>query len=238
MNYFFAPDHQDGVLHFDAEESKHISRVLRKNVGDLVGVQDGKGSRFMAEITELGKNKVSAKIKADSIACCPREKEDFGLTLAIAPTKNMDRIEMVLEKGTELGVKRFIFIESSNSERRKINLERVNKKIMSAFKQSAQFWLPEFLGILPYSEVLLKAKEQDQYYICSCTEGLSTTPLSALKGGQKTLVLIGPEGDFSPKEVQEANDLGFINLSLGNNRLRTETAGLLICAHIYTNTPC
>jgi len=232
MNYFFSDSIQDGVVLFKEEEAKHMVRVLRKQVGQEIGVLDGKGGKHLATITQTSKSEVQAKVTSSQTI--EEHEENPGLILAIAPTKNMDRIEFLVEKAVEMGIKEFALMECSNSERRKVNVERLEKKMVAAFKQSGQTWLPSILDLTPFKSILKQYEAMDTKLICCCPEDLPRTSIHLLpKRKDKALVLVGPEGDFSKEEIQLALDNGFEAVSLGPSRLRTETAGLLISSHFY-----
>lgn len=191
--------------------------------GDSLHLTDGKGSFYEGVITE-------ADSKACSFSIVETQKtqvQDFSITIAIAPTKNIDRTEWFVEKAVELGIESIHFMQCKNSERKTINLDRIQKIMVSAMKQSGQAWLPRYSEITPFHNILeLKA---DQKFICF-VDSHNPDQLKQLADPHKSyLVLIGPEGDFQKEELDLAMTAGFKKVSLGNNRLRTETAALAAC---------
>lgn len=194
--------------------------VLRKQVGDQIMVTDGKGNLMTCQIDALDKAVVECSILDTEFRTNPEK-----LILAVAPTKNRDRLEWMIEKLVEIGVKDIILLQTMNTERNKINQERLYKKAISAMKQSLRVHLPQIKN-MDHSDVL--AIEAEGKYIAHCHQDL---PRSAFRSSNvQTLMLIGPEGDFSELEVQEAVRHGFRSVELGQFRLRTETAALFAAA--------
>lgn len=223
MNLFYQPDIPQGILHLNEDESRHAVKVLRMNTGDPLLITDGQGALYDAVIT-----------KADSRVCCFTITEKrisparpFSISIAIAPTKNIDRTEWFVEKAVELGIEKIHFMRCKNSERKTVNLERIHKIIISAMKQSGQAWLPVCEEIKPLSEILTLVA--DQKFICYVDSQNPDQLKSLAKRNQKYLILIGPEGDFQKEELEQAIQHGFEKVSLGTNRLRTETAALAAC---------
>lgn len=208
----------------DGQEHQHLAKVLRKKIGDKVYLCNGKGSLFSAEIEAL--------TKKQSVLHIIEEIENLNenpckLTLAVAPTKNNDRYEWMIEKATEIGVAQIIPFIAQNSERRKIKLERFNAKALAAMKQSKTLFLPKIDEAVKYKE-LLKIEGYDKKYIAYLRHNTAAINEAFLNvnANENILVLIGPEGGFTEEEVQEAEKNNFTTLSLGNKRLRTETAGV------------
>jgi 16S rRNA (uracil1498-N3)-methyltransferase len=223
LNLFYQPDIPQGILHLNEDESRHAVKVLRMKIGDPLLITDGQGTFYDATIT-----------LADSRACgfTITEKRvsparSFSISIAIAPTKNIDRTEWFVEKAVELGIEQIHFMRCKNSERKTVNLERIQKIVISAMKQSSQAWLPICSEIKPYSEILQLSA--DQKFICHVNSQNPDQLKSLAKPNQKYLVLIGPEGDFQKEELEQAIHQGFKKASLGSNRLRTETAALAAC---------
>ncbi|HZW62273.1 MAG TPA: 16S rRNA (uracil(1498)-N(3))-methyltransferase [Flavobacteriaceae bacterium] len=208
---------------FDKMESKHIVKVLRKTTGDLLQITNGKGWLFEAVIIEANAGNCIARIERKKHFPEP----DYKLHLAVAPTKMNDRYEWFLEKATEIGISSIIPIRCEHSERKVIKPERYEKIILSAVKQSQQYYLPELKPLLTFEEYLTKA--QGQKYIAHCENTPKNTLKEVLTPGTETTIFIGPEGDFSVKEIQMALQHGCIPVSLGNHRLRTETAAVVAC---------
>ncbi len=206
----------------DTNESLHVSKVLRLHLGDQVQLTDGLGSKAIGTITSGAKKNVTLEVIDISVQ---NEECPYKFELAIAPTKNMDRFEMILEKCTELGIKRFHPIISYHSERRKLNLERCNKIILSAMKQSQKSWLPEILEPIKFDD-FIKMCSVKHRFLAHCNVDSKRTSLKDLIENQPTVLCIGPEGDFSNDEISLAENNGFISAHLGKERLRTETAAM------------
>jgi 16S rRNA (uracil1498-N3)-methyltransferase len=208
---------------FDKIESKHIVRVLRKKEGDTLKITNGKGLLFDAEISFANDKKCIAII----INVAEKGKSwKYYLHIAIAPTKNNDRIEWFLEKATEIGIDEITPIICSNSERRFVKLERFEKIIQAAMKQSLKFTLPKLNEPIKFNEFISQDFD-GKVCIAHCEEQEKYTLKSIVEPFEKTTILIGPEGDFSSKEIKKALVKKCIPISLGNSRLRTETAGLV-----------
>ncbi len=211
----------DEKISLSNEENKHIVKVLRKNVGDKINIINGKGFLFIAEIEEIKKNTVSLKV----IKKEKKEKQHkYNLHLAIAPTKNINRFEWFLEKATEIGINEITPIICSRSERKKVNLERCNRIIISAIKQSMKFYRPKLNSPISFIDFIDKEYPGEKY-IAHC---LNQKKHKIIKSKNLShLILIGPEGDFSENEISQAINKKFKPTTLGNSRLRTETAGVV-----------
>lgn len=207
---------------FDKEESKHIFKVLRKKEGDSIQITNGKGFLFTSKITTISDRKCQVKI----IHHTKIEEPKFHLHLAVAPTKMNDRFEWFLEKATEIGIHEITPILCDHSERKVINVERFEKILVAAMKQSNQYYLPMLNELTSFKDFLQK-NHGNNTFIAHCYENDKRDLFSSLKPNENTLILIGPEGDFSEKEVKTALDKKFIPVSLGSNRLRTETAAMV-----------
>lgn len=216
---------EDYIAVMGEEESWHCAKVLRKKAGELVQVIDGKGSFFEGVLETISDRRCTVHITKGPIAQKPRT---YYLHLAIAPTKNMDRIEWLVEKLVEIGIDELSFIKCQNSERTVVKSERIQKIIESAVKQSLQSKIPKLNSLINYSDFLQKHK-QPKMYIAHCHEGEKQDIKSLSFKNSTSLFLIGPEGDFTLEEVKKAVSLGYEEISLGENRLRTETAGLIVC---------
>lgn len=208
---------------FDKIESKHIVRVLRKKEGDKILITNGLGQLFTSEILLADDKKCSVKI-----VNLETQKSDrnYYLHIAIAPTKLNDRFEWFLEKSTEIGIDEITPIICEHSERKVIKTERMEKIILSAAKQSLKFHFPKFNEAITFN-AFMNTNFSGQLFIAHCEETDKKSLKSELKPALKTTILIGPEGDFSTKEIQQSLANNFIPVSLGNSRLRTETAGLV-----------
>jgi 16S rRNA (uracil1498-N3)-methyltransferase len=215
---------------FDKIESKHIVRVLRKKENDILKITNGKGFLFDAQILIASDKKCVATIIASEEKQKPWK---YYLHIAVAPTKNNDRIEWFLEKATEIGIDEITPIICSNSERRFVKLDRFEKIIQSAMKQSLKFTLPKLNAPVKFS-AFINQEFEGKICIAHCEpfdesseQGEKNTLKSMTKPSEKTTILIGPEGDFSSEEIKKALAQKFIPVSLGDSRLRTETAALV-----------
>lgn len=230
MQVFFSNERQDNFLILDEIESKHCVRVLRKKEGDEIHVLNGIGGFFRTIVFEANKNRTVVEIVEEI-----QQKAFPGMqtTIAIAPTKNMSRVEWFLEKATEIGIGEFAFFYSKNSERMKLRYDRLDKVVQSACKQSLKAFFPKIKEAKSFEELLMEYQEfKGQKFIAHCYDGAKKQLKSAYKKGGEVLILIGPEGDFTIEEVTAAESKGFVSLSLGDARLRTETAALVACHSI------
>lgn len=227
MHVFFSPDiSPDQTLYcLSPEESRHCTRVLRLLPGEQIALVDGKGHRFNAVITNSDPKKVAVKI---SNVIEDLSSRNYFLHLAIAPTKRMERFEWFVEKATEIGVDVITPIITQNSERRFLNIDRLEKKMISALKQSLNSILPTLRPTEQFSSFLVDQHEE-QKGIAYCGEEDQRTLSEILSPGGRYLVMVGPEGDFSEAEIKQAISAGYQTVSLGESRLRTETAGLAVC---------
>ena len=225
MNIFYAPDITKDNYTFSETESKHIVRVLRLKSGELINIIDGKGSFYTAKI--INENPKKCQVVVETIEK-DYDKRDFNLSIAIAPTKNNDRFEWFCEKATEIGIDKIIPIISFQSERRNIKPDRFKKKIISAVKQSLKAYMPEFTELVKFKDLIEKDFDGKKY-IAHCNDAVKKiNHLKDLyKKGEDVLVLIGPEGDFTPEEVEQAIENGFEEITISKSRLRTETAGIV-----------
>jgi 16S rRNA (uracil1498-N3)-methyltransferase len=224
MQLFYCPQINEGLDFLGTEESRHCVKVLRKKTGDVIHLTDGSGKFYEAQLTDLNQKKCTFKI----LSSTTENKNSFFIHIAIAPTKNSDRIEWFIEKAVEIGVDKISFLKTSFSERKSINLERIQKKAVSAMKQSVRARLPEFVGIEKLS-IFLNSNTEDQRFIAHL-EGESTPNLRQLAfPGKNYLILIGPEGGFSDEEIVMIKEKQFKVAKIGDYRLRTETAGIVAC---------
>lgn len=226
MQLFYNPtiDETTENFSFDKEESKHIIKVLRKKDTDILFVTNGLGLLFKTEITLASDNKCTVKI----LSIDKTEPSKFKLHLAVAPTKMNDRYEWFLEKATEIGIHEITPIICDRSERKVVNKERFEKILLTAMKQSNVLFLPKLNDAIPFKE-FIKLKNNGLQLIAHCEETDKKTLKSVLKLGENVTMLIGPEGDFSEKEIALAVENNYIPVSLGNTRLRTETAAIVAC---------
>jgi 16S rRNA (uracil1498-N3)-methyltransferase len=226
MQLFYNPtiDETTENFSFDKEESKHIIKVLRKKDTDILFVTNGLGLLFKTEITLASDNKCTVKI----LSFEKTEPSKFQLHLAVAPTKMNDRYEWFLEKATEIGIHEITPIICDRSERKVVNKERFEKIVLTAMKQSNVLFLPKLNEAITFKE-FIKSKNEGLQLIAHCEETDKKTLKSVLKTNENVTLLIGPEGDFSEKEIALALENNYIPVSLGNTRLRTETAAIVAC---------
>ena len=229
MHLFYTPDLKDDNYRLSEEESKHCVRVLRQTEGDTLFLVDGKGLFCEAVI-------LVAHPKGCELKVVNRQsgygKRDFKLIMGVSPTKNIDRYEWFLEKATEIGIDSVIPVIGRYSERKEIKPERLEKVMVSAIKQSIKAYLPR-LEPLQSFKTTIKIPFEGQRFIAHCNAGEKILLRDAIKKGADVMILIGPEGDFSVEEVDAAISEGFIPVSLGEARLRTETAALVACHTIH-----
>lgn len=226
MQLFYNPNITETASSFvfDKEESKHIIKVLRKKEGDTLHVTNGLGFLFTTEISIASDNKCTVKI----VSFEKQEPPKFHLHLAVAPTKMNERYEWFLEKATEIGIQEITPIICEHSERKVIKTDRFQKILESAMKQSLHYYLPKLNEPIAFKE-FVKQKQNGQLFIAHCEETDKKSLKNELKSNENTTILIGPEGDFSVKEILLAVDNKFIPVSLGATRLRTETAAIVAC---------
>ena len=226
MQLFYNPniDETTEYFSFDKEESKHIIKVLRKKDTDILFVTNGSGLLFKTEITLASDNKCTVKILSFEKA----EPSKFHLHLAVAPTKMNDRFEWFLEKATEIGIHEITPIICDRSERKVVNNDRFDKILLTAMKQSNVLFLPKLNNATTLKE-FLKRKNEGLQLIAHCEETEKKSLKSILKPNENVTLLIGPEGDFSEKEIALALENKYIPVSVGNTRLRTETAAIVAC---------
>ena len=226
MQLFFAENIESDIYTLSEEESKHCIRVLRMTEGDEIFLTDGRGTLCRCRISEAHPKRCTATV-AERIK--DYERHPFYLHVAIAPTKNSARLEWFVEKAVEMGVDEITPIVCDHSERCILKRERLEKIAISAMKQSLKAYLPVINDPTPVCKVIGNAFS-GQRFIAYC-DGDRRTPLhDAYRAGNNALILIGPEGDFSNNEIQQALQSGFAPVTLGNYRLRTETAALAATA--------
>jgi 16S rRNA (uracil1498-N3)-methyltransferase len=229
MHLFYSPNVIGNEHILNEEESYHCTKVLRLTEGAKIQLVDGLGGFFEAEISGITKKAVRLKIVK---AISGFGKRNHYLHIAIAPTKNIDRIEWFLEKATEIGVDEISLLLCEHSERKVVKEERLNKVVISAMKQSLHAYLPKLNPMVSFSD-FVKSNHQNQCFIAHCIANEERSYLqSMLKPANSATVLIGPEGDFSPAEIKLALQYNYKPISLGNSRLRTETAGVAACLEV------
>lgn len=229
MQLFYNPNLDNSVTQFtfSTEESKHITKVLRKKEGDLLHITNGKGYLFKAEILVADIKKCKAKI----VDTTKKHAKMHSLHMVVAPTKMNDRFEWFLEKATEIGVNEITPIICDRSERKVIKPERMEKVIQSAMKQSLQTYLPKLNEAISYTDFINKTHE-GLLFIAHCEKEEKMDLKRRVAPDKDITILIGPEGDFSKAEIKIACEKGFYSISLGENRLRTETAAIVACTTV------
>ncbi|RFS22764.1 16S rRNA (uracil(1498)-N(3))-methyltransferase [Chitinophaga silvatica] len=224
LSVFYAPDilPDSQTYTMNEDTSKYCIQVLRHETGDQVGLADGKGHKFTATITDDNRKRCMVSITAmETIPAVSPSR-----SIAIAFTKNAGRIEWFLEKATEIGIETIIPLVSHRSEKDKIKPERLNSILVSAMLQSQQFYLPVLEAPQSF-EHIIKTNKTAQRFIAHCLPEQKQSLVEAIKPGEDAIILIGPEGDFTAAEIQMALQAGYIPVTLGNTRLRTETAGMV-----------
>lgn len=214
----------------DAAEQQHILKVLRMKNGDEIFLTDGKGNAVKGNLAIEGK-----KVYLENAAILPFEnKKNTGLHIAIAPTKNIDRIEFFLEKAIEMGVEEFSFLQTDHSERKNLNFEKLQKQAIAASKQSLRFQFPVLNDLQKLSD-FLENNDLQNCAVAHCNDQFERKYLSAISK-ENTIILVGPEGDFSEREIKLLQEKNIPAVSLGNRRLRTETAGIFVAAWHFFST--
>lgn len=233
MHVFYTPDIHTADYTLNEEESRHCSKVLRLTIGDRVSLIDGRGGLYEAEIVSESKKNVLLKVVS---TINEYQKRNHHLHIAVAPTKNIDRLEWFLEKATEIGIDEVTPVICERSERKVVKEDRLFKVITSAVKQSLQAYHPVLNEAISLTQ-FLKQEHQGTKMMAHCIDGEPRAYISeTIRPHERYLILIGPEGDFTPKEIELALQSGFKPLTLGNTRLRTETAALAACFEVnYLN---
>ena len=221
MQLFFTENTKKEFI-LSKEESNHVTKVLRKNVGDKINFTDGNGNLLVSEIIISDRRNTQVKV-IEKIS--KKKQHNYHLHIAISPTKNMDRFEWFLEKSCEIGIDEITPIICERSVRRNLKQDRCKRILLSAMKQSLKYRIPKLNNAINLSDFICKKNEENKF-IAHCEEGVKIE-LTKKKIEGKTLILIGPEGDFTPKEIKKSENNNFIPISLGTSRLRTETAGIV-----------
>ena len=224
MKLFFGQIEGNQAI-LNEDESHHFSKVLRGNEGDIIHITDGKGNMAKCEVTQVSKKAVEANVIELQKEF---EKKNYYIHIAIAPTKTMERLEFFLEKATEIGIDEITFINSFHSERKNIKLERIEKIVQSATKQSLKAYFPKLNDLTKFTDFVKQNFSGYKTCIAHCESDIERTPYREVLADKPTkiLIMIGPEGDFSRDEIKIAYEQGFTGISLGQQRFRTETAAL------------
>lgn len=223
MQLFFQQHISPPTITLEPEESKHLTRVLRKREGDTIHITDGEGNLYECKLTDANpKKSILQVVSSEQVPA-----DDFYIHLAIAPTKSPDRMEWMIEKITEIGFHELTLLSTMNSERSFLKTERLHKKMISACKQSLKYHTPKINQTIDFESFITNSEFDDfEKFIAYVDENHDHHLLDLAKPKGNYVILIGPEGDFDPKEIQEAMVQNFQPISLGKSRLRTETAGL------------
>lgn len=230
MQLFYNPDinTETKTFSFDKEESRHIIKVLRKNTGDVLAITNGKEQLFWAIIVEARDKKCTVDISKWE----KRPKTwNFRLHIAIAPTKMNERFEWFLEKATEIGIDEITPVICDHSERKHLKMERMEKVIISAMKQSLKYGLPRLNEPVKFKE-FIQNQTWDLGLIAHCQKEYKKRVMDLIPEKNNIMIMIGPEGDFSEAEIKMSKEKGLIPVSLGASRLRTETAAIVACSNI------
>ena len=228
MELFYSNQFDNNIITLDIFESKHCLKVLRKSIGDIISIVDGKGTLFKGKIISNDNKHCRVEIQE---TIHDYNKRNYYVHIAISPTKNHNRIEWFIEKSIEIGVDEISFIDCSRTIRKKINIDRLNKTAISAMKQTLKAKLPKINSIVKLNDFIYKNKNSNKF-ICHLEESISKTIFNFKKNnefGDSACIMIGPEGDFTIDEINFSKENSFSFLSLGDSRLRTETAGIVAC---------
>lgn len=230
MEIFFSDDICDGRVRLDAEESGHCVRVLRHRPGDEISVIDGRGTLYRCALEIADAKGAEARV----IEAQPGfGAHSYHLTMAVCPTKNIDRFEWFVEKATEIGVDVIAPVIGERSERRVLKTDRLRRLTLSAAKQSLKAAIPTVAEPQSVRDFILAAPADALKLICYCFDDVERKQIQQLLPAKEICILIGPEGDFSPEEVALARERGWIPVSLGDSRLRTETAAVVAATAVY-----
>ena len=219
MNLFYSNfNKSDSDIILDEIDSKHLSKSLRKKVGDIIRITNGSGLEVKGEIIRLGKN-----IKVNVINKMKHKKEGISIHVAISPLKNPSRFEWFAEKSTEIGISEITPLITKFSEKKKVNISRLNKIVISSMKQSNQFYLPKVNPIISFDDFL---ELNNDYKLIAHLKNNNSFNKKSIGNKDKIVVMIGPEGGFSDEEILKANKDKVKEISFGKNRFRSETAGV------------
>ena len=231
MQVFYAPEICGKEFILDKYESRHCVRVLRMRTGTPVNLIDGIGNLYEGIISVADQK--ACRIEIIKIIT-DFEKRPYNLHIGISPLKNTERFEWFVEKSVEIGVDEITPVICDNSERKSVKAERINNIIISAMKQSIKTFRTRLNHPVDFSDFVVKSADNGIRLIAHCNKGINRLPISSVySAGKRAVILIGPEGDFNPREIEAAIESGFKSIQLGNSRLRSETAGIAACHSIY-----
>ncbi len=230
MNLFYTPNILGDEYTLNERESGHIHKVLRKQEGDVIHLTDGKGFFYEAEIIRADKRQCNVRIFSRKEG---DDKRNYNIHIAIAPTKNMDRLEWFIEKASEIGIDAISIVSCFHSERKIVKNERLEKIKIAACKQSLKSNFPVINELVKFNNFVSRDYSGYKKFIAYIDDKVIKGMKNLYKKGEDVLIMIGPEGDFSKEEVELAIKNGFMPISLGKSRLRTETAGIAACHSIH-----
>lgn len=222
--YFYSVQIYDDFIILPKDEAHHAIKVLRKKIGDTIIVVDGKGGMYESIVENLDPMNCNLKIMRKINIGLPKH----FIHIAISPPKSHDRLEWFIEKSVEIGIQEISFILTDNSERKNVKLNRILKSTISSMKQSLKSYMPAINDIMPVKEFMENCSNSEKF-MAHFEEEESTHLIKIAPTLGNYCILIGPEGDFSSSEIMNSKKLGFLPVTLGNNRLRTETAGVAAC---------
>jgi 16S rRNA (uracil1498-N3)-methyltransferase len=223
MQLFYISQIDTDLIELPSEEARHAVQVLRKQVGDQLDLVDGKGGWYKGTIVEAGKKRCQLSVQ---LIRQEEKRANYRIIMAVSPTKSNERFEWFLEKATEIGVDEIIPIQCKRTERPRIRIDRYEKVLVSAMKQSLQAWLPTLHPLVSFDEAIKLTKALPEKYIGWCDEGVESALIKNYAPPADVCIFIGPEGDFTATEIAFARAEDFHPIKLGPNRLRTETAAL------------
>ena len=229
MHWFYSENIAQGKVYLQHEEAHHAFRVMRLKPGDDFIAIDGKGGYYECEIMDATKKEIIGKIKSE---IKNYKSRNYKIHIAIVPPKNISRFEWFLEKSIEMGIDEISIIWSANSERKKVNMERLQKILLASTKQSQKATLAKLNEPIPFKEFVSQA-EAEEKFIAYCDFKNNEHLVHKIQSAKDCLILIGPEGDFNDSEIKMAKEAGFIGVGLGTERLRTETAAILACLSFH-----
>lgn len=228
MIIHYAPDidNESNKIVLQGDEALHCAKVLRKRIGDEVYITDGNGALYTCNLIEVSKTECQAEVKSIE----QYAKRPYNLTISICPTKKQSRIEWFVEKAVEIGVSRIILTQTKRTEKSRLKAERIHKIVVSAMKQSKNLFLPEIILDYTWKELIART-DLGHRFIAHC-EDPDTHLAKLCPTREDCIVAVGPEGDFTPEEIESAISLGWKEVNLGSSRLRTETAGVVVASII------
>ncbi len=227
MQLFWGSKQGGDKVIIEGEEVTHLNKSLRKKAGDQIQIIDGSGFIFHCEILQLSRNQAITKVIKEIHT---KKKWSGMLHIGIALTKNIDRIEWFVEKAVEMGIDEISFINCDRSVKTNIRMERIHRIVQSSMKQSLNCYTPMVRDNVPLKQILEESENYEVKLMPTCEDMIKTEMQSFMASGKSTIILIGPEGDFSLNEIQLGLAKGFKATSMGATRLRTETAGMMAVA--------